>query len=103
MFYYVYLLESLKNESLYIGYTVDLKKRLVEHNRGLTSSTKTYRPWRFLHFEGYYDIKDARRREKYLKTNQGNRALKLMLREYFKQKKESNFTPRQPGSEVRSE
>lgn len=102
MFYYVYLLESLKSENFYVGYTVDLKKRLEEHNRGLTPSTKVRRPWRFIHFEAYRNVKDAARREKYLKTSQGSRTLKLMLREYFKQKKESNFTSRLPCSEVRS-
>ncbi|MDP1710535.1 MAG: GIY-YIG nuclease family protein [candidate division WWE3 bacterium] len=34
MFYYVYVLESLKTKELYIGYSTDLKKRLAEHNRG---------------------------------------------------------------------
>jgi len=34
MFYYVYVMESLRNGSLYIGFTNNLKKRLGEHNRG---------------------------------------------------------------------
>ena len=39
MFYYVYVLQSMKNSSLYIGYTTDLRKRLQEHNRQLNFST----------------------------------------------------------------
>lgn len=31
MFYYVYILESLKSKNLYIDYTGDLRKRLKEH------------------------------------------------------------------------
>lgn len=90
MFYYVYLLQSEKNQELYIGYTIDLKKRLREHNQGLNFSTKPYRPWQIIHFEAYRDEKDAKRREKYLKTNQGSRLLKRMLKEYFYHKKSKN-------------
>ncbi|MBU1071359.1 GIY-YIG nuclease family protein, partial [Patescibacteria group bacterium] len=34
MFYYVYILKSFKNNSLYIGYTSNLKKRFKSHNLG---------------------------------------------------------------------
>lgn len=83
MFYYVYILESEKNRRLYIGYTHDLRKRLLEHNRGLNFSTKPYVPWHIIHYEAYLNEKDAKRREKYLKTSQGSRLLKRMLKEYF--------------------
>lgn len=62
MFYYVYVLQSMKNQELYIGYTIDLRKRLQEHNRGLNFSTKPYRPWQIIHFEAYLNEKNARRR-----------------------------------------
>ena len=90
MFYYVYILQSMKNQSLYIGYTSDLKKRLQEHNRGLNFSTKTFKPWYLVHYEAYRNIKDAIRREKYLKTSQGGRLLKRMLKEYFYSQKSKN-------------
>ncbi len=89
-FYYVYVLQSIKNQSLYIGYTADLKKRLSEHNRGLNFSTKPFRPWHVIHYEAYRNIKDAMRREKYLKTNQGSRLLKRILKEYFYCQKSKN-------------
>jgi putative endonuclease len=87
MFYYVYVLQSRKNNGLYIGYTADLRKRLGEHNRGLVFSTKPYKPWQLIHYEAYLNEKDAKRREEYLKTNQGSRLLKRMLKEYFYQNK----------------
>ena len=83
MFYYVYILQSKKNDSLYIGYTEDLRKRFGEHNRGLNFSTKPYIPWQLIHYEAYLNEQDAKRREKYLKTGQGNRLLKRLLKEYF--------------------
>lgn len=90
MFYYVYILQNMKTQGIYIGYTADLKKRLEEHNRGLNFSTKSYLPWHIIHYEAYRNIQDAKRREKYLKTNQGARTLKLMLREYFYQRRSKN-------------
>lgn len=83
MFWYVYILRSLSNKELYIGFTSDINKRLKEHNRGLVFSTKPYLPWRIIHFEAYRDENDAKRREEYLKTSQGSRLLKRMLKEYF--------------------
>ncbi len=83
MFWYVYVLENSRTKNLYIGYTNDLRKRLKEHNRGLNFSTKPYRPWQVIHYEAYLNKEDAKRRENYLKTNQGSRLLKRMLKEYF--------------------
>lgn len=81
--FYNYVLRSLKNGQLYIGYTEDLKKRVKEHNCGLNLSTKRYLPWQLIYYEACINKKDARRREKYLKTTQGNRLLKRRLKEYF--------------------
>lgn len=83
MFYYVYVLQSNKTGQLYIGLTKDLVKRLKEHNQGLNFSTKPFIPWKVIHYMSYIDKDDAMRREKYLKTNQGARLLKRMLKEYF--------------------
>lgn len=83
MFHYVYVIQSNKNRELYIGYTSNLRKRLTEHNRGLNFSTKPYIPWQLIYCEVCLNEKDAKRREKYLKTNQGSRLLKRRLKEYF--------------------
>lgn len=70
MFYYVYVLESLKDEGrLYIGSTNDLKKRVEQHNRAINFSTKPYIPWRLIFYEAYLNKQDALRRERYLKTS----------------------------------
>ena len=88
MFHYVYVIESIKSNNLYIGYTTDLRKRLEYHNHGRNISTKPYRPWRLIHYEAYRNEDDAKRREKYLKTSQGSRLLKRMLKEYFYNQKQ---------------
>ena len=68
---------------MYIGYATDLRKRLKEHNQGLVILTKPYRPWKRIYYEACLDEKDAKRREAYLKTTQGQRLLKRRLKEYF--------------------
>ena len=55
------------NDTLYIGYTNDLKNRLTEHNDGLSKATKRYKPWRLVYTEGYRSKEDAIRREHNLK------------------------------------
>jgi len=91
MFHYVYVLQSVKNQSLYIGYTADLQTRLKRHNSGAVEYTKKYMPWQLIHYEAYRNEKDAKRREKYLKTNQGSRLLKRMLKEYFYEQKNDKY------------
>jgi len=81
--FYVYLLKSDKFDKQYIGYTADLKRRLVEHNQGLNLSTKPYRPWKVIYYEACVNKDDAKRREHYLKTTQGGRLLKRRLKEYY--------------------
>jgi putative endonuclease len=84
MFSYVYVLKN-KDNKLYVGLTNDLVKRVKEHNRGLVFSTKPYRPWQLIYYEACINEDDAKRRERYVKTNQGGRLLKRRLKEYFYQ------------------
>jgi len=65
--YHVYLLKSTKNDSLYIGYTNDMMRRLKEHNSGLIGYTKKYLPWTLIYYESFISLEDARKREKSLK------------------------------------
>ncbi|HEX8974740.1 MAG TPA: GIY-YIG nuclease family protein [Patescibacteria group bacterium] len=81
--FYTYILKSKGRTELYVGYTSNLNRRFEEHNQGLNKSTKAFLPWELIYYEACLDIKDAKRREKYLKTTQGRRMLKLRLKEYF--------------------
>jgi putative endonuclease len=65
--YYVYVLKSKKDNKLYIGLTNNLKKRLREHNKGLTPSTRYRRPLSLIYYEAYLSPKDAQVREQKLK------------------------------------
>lgn len=79
MFYFTYVLKSSVDENLYIGYCSDIKKRLVEHNSGLVTSTKDRRPFNLVYFEACRHKKRAIEREKYLKSGFGRRFLKSVV------------------------
>ena len=78
--HYVYLLQSKKDKSFYIGCTSDLKKRLLMHNQNESYHTAKHSPWRLIYFEGYISKEDAYSRERLLKLHaQGLRRLKERL------------------------
>lgn len=78
--FYVYVLKSTKDEKLYIGFTKDLKERIRFHNLGINRSTKYRRPLKLLYYEGYISEKDAREREKFLKSGRGHEVLYKQLK-----------------------
>jgi putative endonuclease len=82
-FYYVYVLQSGKDQSLYVGHTTDLKRRLEEHNGGKVSSTSDKRSWKLIYWEGCLSQQDTMEREKYFKTTWGKRYIKKRLQNYF--------------------
>ena len=81
--YYVYVLGCGDGLS-YTGFTTDLRARLVRHRNGAVQTTKGRLPVRLVFYEAFVHKADALRREGYLKTAAGKRALKLMLREWFR-------------------
>jgi len=83
MFYYTYILQSLKNHSLYVGYTSDLKKRFKEHNSGQSKATKPYIPYKLIFYEAFLNRIDAKNREEYLKGGYGRKTIKTMLSKFF--------------------
>lgn len=84
MFYYVYVLRSLKDNRFYIGYSADLKKRFEEHQKGVVTSTKSRASFELIFYEAYRNKYDAIRREKYFKTSRGKSTLRQMLKEFLK-------------------
>ena len=77
--YDVYVLKSLINGRFYIGCTNNLARRLYEHNNGLSTYTKSTRPFKLVYQEEFSTLKFARRREKQLKGGQGRQWLKNKL------------------------
>ncbi len=80
--YYVYILASQKNGTLYIGVTNDLIRRMQEHKKGERDDgretfTKKYHVNTLVYFEHTNDIAEAIQRESRLKN--WKRAWKIAL------------------------
>jgi putative endonuclease len=76
--YFVYILASKRNGTLYIGVTNDLDRRTMQHKLGVVPGfTKKYGVSILVYFESHERIEDAIVREKQLKG--WNRAWKIKL------------------------
>jgi putative endonuclease len=82
--WFVYLLSSKTTGKWYTGSTNNLRKRIERHNSGKNRSTKHGIPWEIIYFEVSLNMRDARAREKYLKSGMGKRYLKNRLKFFFK-------------------
>lgn len=66
--YFVYIMASRKNGTLYIGVTSNLKRRVFEHRNGIIDGfTKEYGVHKLVYYEEQGDINVAIKREKQLK------------------------------------
>lgn len=77
--YYVYILASKRNGTLYIGVTSDLKKRIYEHKmNSVEGFTKKYHVHTLVYFEQFGDIENAILREKRIKNWKRNWKIELI-------------------------
>ncbi len=66
--FYVYILASKRNGTLYIGVTNDLVRRVFEHRQGAVPGfTKRYRVHSLVYFEQFDNVTAAIQREKTMK------------------------------------
>jgi putative endonuclease len=79
--YIVYVLYSKKYDKLYIGYTADLKQRLLSHNELAKKGwTVKYRPWELIYSEEFMDKSLAMKREKELKSHNRRDFLRTLIK-----------------------
>jgi len=69
--YYVYIIQSQKDKSCYVGSTADLKIRLQEHNRGKVRYTSSKTPYKLIWYDAFREKKKSLDFEKYLKQGSG--------------------------------
>lgn len=80
--FYVYILKC-GDGNLYTGYTTSIEERFKRHQNKEVFATKGRQPVELIFFEAFQNSGDAKRREMYLKTTAGKRAVELMLRDFF--------------------
>jgi putative endonuclease len=77
--YYVYIMASFR-QTLYVGVTNDLRRRVYQHKTTAdpASFTSRYNVDRLVHFEVFTDIKDAITREKQIKRWRRSKKISLI-------------------------
>ena len=70
MSYYVYMLKSQGVKSItYVGYTKNIKERLLLHNSGKGAKFTRGRTWKLIYKEAFKSKNKAISREYYIKKN----------------------------------
>ena len=76
MEHFVYAIKSSRNNYIYVGLTKDIQERIQRHNTGRERTTRMYRPFKLTYVEKFPSRKEARAKEKYLKSGCGKEFLK---------------------------
>ncbi len=83
--FYVYVLNSHKNNDIYIDFSGDLRRRYQDHNKGNVAATRPNRPWKLVYYEAYLNKRDATKREKQLKNHAAKKDLKKQIEDSLEQ------------------
>lgn len=67
-YYFVYILSNKTNKVLYVGVTNNIVRRYEEHRIGIHDGfTRQYNVNKLVYLEKYIDVREAIKREKYIK------------------------------------
>jgi putative endonuclease len=75
----MYIIYSQKLDKYYIGYTSDIKSRIIKHNRKSKAFSNLGRPWTLVYSEQYESKKEAMDREKQLKNWKNRQRLEMLI------------------------
>ncbi len=79
MEYYVYIIYSPSRNKYYIGYSQNPEERLMEHNSGATTSTRSGKPWALVYKEKCLDKIAAIRRENKIKKVKSRKYIESLI------------------------
>lgn len=82
--FYIYILQSLKDNKTYVGYSQDVGIRFTQHCNGEVKSTAYRRPLKLVFTEEFKTAQEAKRRELWWKSGAGRRKLKELFDKEFK-------------------
>ncbi len=82
MAYFVYILQSEKDGTYYVGCTGNLEERLRRHNQGRGSYTKGKGPWKLIYEEVFHSRGEAMKRERQIKSKKGREYISHLVRAF---------------------
>ena len=80
--HFVYIIQSLKDGSYYIGYSVNPENRLAKHNRTHKGYTSRKRPWKIVYTKEFSNKTEALKREKFLKAQKSREFIEKLIKQY---------------------
>ena len=86
--FYLYILESLKDGTFYIGQSINLIDRLKRHNSGIIKATKSKKPYKLVYYEQFETRADAMFREWEIKKKYNTERKKKLVLSFDKYKLE---------------
>lgn len=75
----VYAIFDNVSREIYVGMTNSVERRLAEHKRGQSEYTRKFKDISLFYKEEFSNYKEARVKEKYLKSGCGKEFLKRLL------------------------
>jgi putative endonuclease len=75
----VYILQSQKDLSYYVGHTDCLERRIEEHNKGKNKYTRARAPWKLVFKELYNTRGEAMKRECEIKRKKSRKCIELLI------------------------
>ncbi|WP_035805607.1 GIY-YIG nuclease family protein [Lunatimonas lonarensis] len=79
MAHFVYILQSEKDGTFYIGESKDPLGRLEKHNRQHKGYTARKQPWKIVHTEEFGSRFEAKKREEYLKKQKSREFIQQLI------------------------
>ncbi len=76
----VYIIQSQKDSSFYVGYSADMVSRLQKHNNARKGYTATKQPWELVYEEKFATKREAIVREKYIKSQKSKEFILTLIK-----------------------
>ena len=78
--FHVYIMQSEKDGTYYVGSTQNLERRLAGHNQGRLKHTKPKRPWKLVYRERHPNRASALNRENEIKRRKEPVFIEILIR-----------------------
>jgi putative endonuclease len=82
MVYHLYILQSEKDGTYYVGTTNNLEDRIKRHNEGRVKYTKPKRPWKLIYSEAHPDRSGAMKREYEIKSHKRKGYVENLIKDF---------------------
>ena len=77
--FWMYILHNPESDRFYIGSTNNLERRLKQHSKGYTRTTRVLKTYNLVYKEEYKILEEARLREKQLKSYKSKKYIKWLI------------------------